>query len=88
MHHPGKVDNTQRMQQRSCLISSTSLPLKRDTKLSKAQEKSLYISPSVSNFYGKEIEIWAGFEPVGNTEIKIWGHPSPSAKKGGMAVPC
>ena len=25
----------------------------------------------VSNFYGTEIEIWAGFGPVGNTEKKI-----------------
>ena len=30
--------------------------------------KSLYISRTVSNFYGAEIEIWAGFGPVGNTE--------------------
>jgi hypothetical protein len=29
--------------------------------------KSLYIS----NFYGTEIEIWAGFGPVGNTEKKF-----------------
>ena len=26
----------------------------------------------VSNFYGTEIEIWAGFEPVGITEKKNW----------------
>ena len=25
----------------------------------------------MSNFYGTEIEIWAGFGPVGNTEKKI-----------------
>jgi hypothetical protein len=25
----------------------------------------------VSNFYGTEIEIWAGFEPVGSTEKSI-----------------
>ena len=30
--------------------------------------KSLYISRAVSNFYGTEIEIWAGFGPVGNNE--------------------
>ena len=34
--------------------------------------KSLYISQAVSNFYGTEIEIWAGFGPVGITEKKIW----------------
>ena len=34
--------------------------------------KSLYISPAVTNFYGTEIEIFAGFGPVGNTEKKIW----------------
>ena len=33
--------------------------------------KSLYISHVVSNFYWTEIEIWAGFGPVGNTE-KNW----------------
>ena len=26
----------------------------------------------MSNFYGTEIEIWAGFGPVGNTEKKNW----------------
>ena len=26
---------------------------------------------AMSNFYGTEIEIWAGFGPVGNTEKKI-----------------
>ena len=26
----------------------------------------------VSNFYGTEIEIWAGFGPAGNTEKKMW----------------
>jgi hypothetical protein len=26
----------------------------------------------VSNFYGTEIMIWAGFGPVGNTEKNIW----------------
>ena len=30
--------------------------------------KSICISRAVSNFYGTEIEIWAGFGPVGNTE--------------------
>ena len=35
------------------------------------QPKSFYISCAVSNFYGTEIEIWAGFGPVGNTETKI-----------------
>ena len=34
--------------------------------------KSLYISCALSNFYGTEIKIWAGFGPVGSTEIK-WG---------------
>ena len=29
--------------------------------------KSYYVSPAVSNFYGTEIEIWAGFGPVGNS---------------------
>ena len=33
--------------------------------------KSLYISCTVSNFYGTEIEIWAGFRPVGSTK-KNW----------------
>ena len=33
--------------------------------------KSLSISCAVSNFYGTEIEIWAGFGPVGITE-KNW----------------
>ena len=31
----------------------------------------LYISCAVSNFYGTEIEIWAGFGPVGSTK-KNW----------------
>ena len=35
--------------------------------------KSLYISRAVSNFYGTEIEICAGFGPVGSTEKKMWG---------------
>ena len=30
---------------------------------------SLYISHVVSYFYVTEYEIWAGFEPVGSTEI-------------------
>ena len=30
-----------------------------------------YISHAVSNVYGTEIEIWAGFGPVGNTEKKL-----------------
>ena len=34
--------------------------------------KSLYISQEVSNFNGTEIEIWAGFGQVGNTEKKNW----------------
>ena len=34
--------------------------------------KSLYISPTVSNFYGTGIENLAGFGSVGNTEKKIW----------------
>ena len=33
---------------------------------------SLYISRAVSNFYGKEIDIWAGIGMVDNTEKKIW----------------
>ena len=33
--------------------------------------KSLYISRAMRNFYGKEIEIWAGFWPVGSTEKKL-----------------
>ena len=33
--------------------------------------KSLYISCTVSNFYGTEIEIWAGFRPVGSTKKKM-----------------
>ena len=33
--------------------------------------KSLYIGHAMSNFYGTEIEIWAGFGPVGNTEKKL-----------------
>ena len=28
------------------------------------KSKSLYISRAVSNFYGTEIEIWAGFGPI------------------------
>ena len=30
--------------------------------------KSLYRSPAGRHFYGTENVIWAGFEPVGNTE--------------------
>ena len=26
----------------------------------------------VTNFYGTEIEIWAGFGPLGNTDKNIW----------------
>ena len=33
--------------------------------------KSLYMSHVVSNFYGTEIEICAGFGPVGSTEKTI-----------------
>ena len=33
--------------------------------------KSLYKSHAESNFYGTDIEIWAGFGPVGSTEIQI-----------------
>ena len=29
-------------------------------------------SRAVSSYYGTEIEIWAGFGPVGNTEKKHW----------------
>ena len=36
------------------------------------ESKSLHISCAVSNFYGTEIEIWAGFGLVGNSEKKIW----------------
>ena len=36
------------------------------------ETKSLYISHPVSNYYGTEIEIWAGFGPIGNTEKKNW----------------
>ena len=32
---------------------------------------SLYISHAASNFYGTEIEIWAGFGPFGSTEKKF-----------------
>ena len=35
--------------------------------------KVIYISCTVSNFYGTEIDIWAGFGPVGHTEKKNWG---------------
>ena len=35
--------------------------------------KSLYISCAVSKFYRTEIEIWAGFWPVGSTERKLFG---------------
>ena len=35
--------------------------------------KSLYISHPESNFDGTEIQIWAGFGPVGNTEKKNLG---------------
>ena len=34
--------------------------------------QSLFISLAVSNFYGTEIEIWASFGPVGDTE-KFFG---------------
>ena len=34
--------------------------------------KSSYISCTMSTFYGTEIEIWAGFGPVGSTEKKNW----------------
>ena len=33
---------------------------------------SLYRSPEGRHFYGTENVIWAGFEPVGNTEKKHW----------------
>ena len=35
------------------------------------QPKSLHISRTVSNFYGTEIEIWAGIGPFGSNEKKI-----------------
>jgi hypothetical protein len=34
-------------------------------------DQSLYISHVVSNFYGTEIQIWAGFRPVSITEKTI-----------------
>ena len=39
--------------------------------------KSLYISRAVSNFYGAEIEIWAGFGSVGITEKKMGADDEP-----------
>jgi hypothetical protein len=36
-------------------------------------QKSLYIKCAVSKFYGTEIEIWAGFRPVGSAEKKPLG---------------
>ena len=37
--------------------------------------KSLYyISRAVNNFYEREIEIWAGFGPVGGTEKNNWAN--------------
>ena len=30
------------------------------------------VSHAVSNFYGTEIENWAGLGPIGNTEKKNW----------------
>ena len=36
------------------------------------ETKSLHISHAESNYYGTEMEIWAGFGPIGNTEKKIW----------------
>ena len=44
------------------------------------QANLLYISRAVSNFYGTEFVIWAGFGPVGSIENKLdhakpfWGH--------------
>jgi hypothetical protein len=35
----------------------------------------MYISSAGSTFYGTQIEIWAGFGPVGNTERKKLGAP-------------
>ena len=40
-------------------------------KVSLSQLRSLYLSRAVSNFYGTEIEIWAGFGPVGSTEKNL-----------------
>ena len=34
--------------------------------------KSLYISHGVTNYYGTEIEISAGFGPFRSTERKVW----------------
>ena len=39
--------------------------------LAYTQSKSLYISRAVSNCYGTEMEIWAGFGPVGNIEKNL-----------------
>ena len=44
---------------------------KPSTILSLQQPKSLYISCAVSKFYETEIEIWAGFGPVGSNEKKF-----------------
>ena len=33
-----------------------------------SKPKSLYRNPAGSHFYGTENEIWADFDPVGNTE--------------------
>ena len=35
------------------------------------QTKVIIYNCAVSNFYGEDIEIWAGFGPVGNTEKEI-----------------
>ena len=38
------------------------------TAICEACTKSLYISCAADNFYGTDIEIWAGFGPVGSTK--------------------
>ena len=44
---------------------------KNEIQKSLSDSKLLYKSCAVSNFNETELEIWAGFEPVSNTEKKI-----------------
>ena len=55
----------------SWVRSNKKHPIQQSFKKSEWKPKSSYISCAVSKFYGTEIEICAGFWPVGSNEKKI-----------------
>ena len=50
------------------IIDAAGLKERNQITCTQAPKSSLYISPMVSPFYGKEYGLWAGLGPVGSTE--------------------